>query len=246
MVSIPKIKGSKNIVILCLVAVIIVSIAAGLGIGAEKFGYIVFNFFVIGVPITIAYFGLSSIRKLIFINLFISICLVLSLLFWHWEITFLITLPLFFYAVMMLLINLISIFIFWQEHDSTAFVPLLISILTIPALVYSFKASKNIDIFIDDYKFKRQLPKYEAAIKILEKKIETGPFELYGKDVPVECQPLANCVTGEKQGKEYTIKLLKGREGGYAYFSGEDKKLPNDLLKYRKITAHWFKVPSGD
>ena len=204
----------------------------------------IFSFFIFGIPLLLAYFGLKSLNNLIGINLCISGCLVLSMLFFCWSISIgaLIALLFFFYTAIMLLINLISLFVFWVEHDSKAFVPLLISILTIPAIIFSIKAGGPVAIYLDDYLFKRQLPKYEAAIKILEKKIETGPFHLYGKDMPIECQPLASFITGKKQGNELTIKLLQGREGGYAYFSGEDINLPGDLLKCRKITEHWFKI----
>ena len=247
MFSVPKITKKEIIVIiLCVTAIAAVSVLAGLILGFRggvRIDSIIFAFFAISLPLLLAYFGLKSLSNLIWINVCISGCLVLSLIFYCWSmpIGLLVTLPLFCYTVIMLLINLISLFVFWVEHDSKAFVPLLISVLTIPAMISAAKAGVYVDIYLDDYTFKKQLPKYETAIKILEEKIETWPFDLYGKDIPNECQPLASNIMGEKHGNEFTIKLLQGREGGYAYFSGEDPNLPEDFAKYRKVTAHWYK-----
>jgi hypothetical protein len=246
--SVPKITKKEIIlIILGITAIIAVSVLTSLIFGfpgGVRIDSIILAFFVFSVPILLVYFGLKSLNNLIWINVCISGCLVLSLLFFLWSlpIAFFVTAPLFFYAVVMLIINLISLFVFWEEHDSKAFIPLLISVLTIPAMISAGKASRHIDAYLDDYTFKKELPKYEAAIKILEKKLETGPFDLYGDEMPNECQPLASNIIGEKHGNEFVIKLLQGREGGYIYFSGNDSNLPEDFVKYRKVTAHWYKT----
>lgn len=236
-------KYSKIFISLNILILIAVVLSACLFMGWEtKYYKIILGTLIVALPMIAFYHGYKSLKRLILINLFVSLCLSFSTLFFQWSlsIAMLVVFPLFVYAVGILFLNIISLFVYWVEYDSAAFTPLLISVLTIPAVIFAAKGGVYVDIYLDDYFFKKEFSRYEEAIKILEK-YEKWPLYLHDNSLPEPCRQVASMVHGEKENENFTIILMQGREG-FAYFSGNDANCPKSLKNHRIIKEHWYKI----
>ncbi|MBN2455506.1 MAG: hypothetical protein JXB29_03060 [Sedimentisphaerales bacterium] len=243
---------SKTIeIIIIIVVVIVVSIFAGLFLGAAaRVGSIVLSFFIFAIPLLIAYLSLKSFKTIIWINVILSISLIIvsGVFAYEKRWTQLLFVPLVFYAFVMFIINLISLFKFWQEYDSEAFIPLLISILTIPLSTFSVKAG----VFVNTHVFKERIVQYEAAVKMVENQINTEPLYLIGEDIPAKFRHLAYLIYAKKEGSVLNVSFVWGsgfpnKHTAYVYTSNgklpeKGTKFQKDWPYYRRINDHWFRV----
>lgn len=238
-------------VLIILVVVIVVSIFAGLAFGgADRVGSIVISFFIFGIPLLTAYYSLKSFKTIIWINVILSVSLIIIAGVFAYEKrwTQMLFVPLVFYAFAMFIINLIGILKYWHEYGSKAFIPLLISILTISLSIFSIKAGNSVNIHV----FKQRIVQYESAVKMVEDRIDTEPIYLRGEDIPLEFRHLAYLICARKEGSVLRVSFLWGsgfpnKHVAYVYIS--NGKLPKKGTEFRKdwpycrrINDYWFRA----
>lgn len=238
-------------IVMILILVLVIPIFLGLLFGGmARIGSIVLFIFTFGIPLLMAYIGLKSLKRIIWLNVIISVPLIIIAGIFAYEKMFmqLIFVPLVCYAFVMLLINLISVFKFWSDYNFAKFIPLLISILTIVLTYFSLEIGHRVNIYV----FKKRLPQYQAVIKIVENQIGDEPLYLVGKDLPPQYRNLAISINAEKENSVLGVSFLWGvgfslKHTAYAYVS--DGRIPEKGTELRgnwhyweRINDHWFYV----
>ena len=243
--------GKTKRIIIILILVLIIPAFLGLYFGgAAKIGSMELGIFTFGIPVLIAYLGLKSLKRIIWLNIITSVSLIIVAGVFTYEMRFsqLLFVPLVLFAFVMLLINIISIFKFWSEYNFAAFIPIIISILTIPLAFSSFKAGRWTNIYV----FKNRLPQYQAAVKMIENQIGDKRLYLNYEEIPPEFRRLAFSIYGEKEGSVLGVVFIWGagipcKHVAYAYTSdGQQPEKGTTLSKdwhyWERINDNWFYV----
>jgi hypothetical protein len=243
--------GKTKLIIILLILVLIIPAFLGLLFGgAARIGSMELGIFTFGIPVLIAYLGLKSLKRIIWLNIITSVSLIIVAGVFTYEMRFsqLLFVSLVLFAFVMLLINLISIFKFWSEYDFAAFIPIIISILTIPLAFSSLKAGRWTNIYV----FKNRLPQYQAAVKMIENQIGNEPLYLLGKDIPPQYRKLAISIHAERENSVLGVTFTWGvgfplKHTAYAYISNgqlpeKGTYLSKNWYYWERINDHWFYV----
>lgn len=240
----------KNIVIIFILAIVIPVLLGLLFGGASRIGSIEICFSVFGIPLLIAYWGLKNLKRVIILNIIISIPLIIisGIFSYEMRLSQLLFYPLLFFAFVMLIINFISIFKFWSNYNFKVFAPILISILTILLSYSSLKAGRWTNIYV----FEKRLPQYQAAVRMVENRINEKSICLIGEEIPPEFRHLAISIQGEKDDSVLGVIFIWGvgfpcKHIAYAYISNGEfpargAKFLNDWYYWERINDHWFIV----
>ncbi|MGD0553054.1 MAG: hypothetical protein ABSB25_10450 [Sedimentisphaerales bacterium] len=237
-----------------IILVLLIGIPTFLGLffgGAARMGSVILSVFMFGVPLTFAYLGLRKMKALIWINLVISIPLVVvsGIFAYEKSTTQILFMPLVLYSVVLAIINFTAIFVFWSEYDSKALIPIGISVATFALCICSIIVGDHVNLFV----FNRRISQFEDAIRMIDNRIvDSNPIRLRGEEIPEEYRHLAYFIYGEKKNGILRADFYWGsgfpcKHVAYVYLSndeipGKGSDFRKDWYRYHRIKEKWFRV----
>lgn len=149
---------------------------------------------------------------------------------------------------MVIFLNFISLFVFWENFKFRASIPLAISLLLIVSFVPAEIIGRNISLYV----FKNRLPEYEAAVKMVEGIYDGKPVSFWKDEIPERFRHLCFKIRGQ----EYEPGILTVEfyweyfpiVGNSAYIYRADGKIPENDEDFNRewiildrINQYWFK-----
>jgi len=239
-----------NIIILIILVLVVPFVFAIFYGGVDYMGSALLSVFLIGIPLSLIYLGLKSFKALICFNVFLIIPLAISLVMDAYKpgFTQVIVMPLFFYAIVLIFINFLGIFVFWYKDEGNPLVLLVFIVLCISTMIFPVKIGHYLRIKT----FNKNLPLYEEALELIESQLTEDFFRLDHQEIPEKYKNLAYYIVGKRYGDDMTVSFIWGiafpvKHCGFAYIS--DGNLPPKGTDFRKdwphikrINDYWFKV----
>jgi hypothetical protein len=237
-----------------IILILLIGIPTLLGLflgGVARVGSIILCVFMFGVPLVFAYLGLRRMKSLIWINLAISISLVVISGIFAYEKgpTQMLFVPLLLYSYVLAVINFIAIFVFWSEYDFKALVPVGISIATFVLCNCSAKLGYQVNLYV----FNKRINQFEDAVQMIDNRIvDSNPIRLDGEEIPEQYRHLAYFIYGEKKDNVLRVDFVWGigfpcKHIAYVYLSNDkipegDPDFRKDWYRCHRIREKWFRV----
>ena len=204
-----------------------------------------------GVPLVIAYLGLRQIKYLIWINLILSVSLVIvsGIFAYEMGLTQIIVMPLMLYSFILAVINFTAIFVFWGKHHYKAFIPIGISVITFALVVCSMRIGNQ----VNSYVFNKRIALYEDAVQMIDGRSTNGsPIRLLGNEIPEKYRCLAYFIYGEKENNILRVDFCWGggfpcKHVAYVYLSNDEvpqkgSNFRKDWYRCYRIRKNWFRA----
>jgi hypothetical protein len=219
--------------------------------GGASLDAVIVSVFGFGPALFFGWFGLRSLRVLIWINVVVSMLLIITTGVFAYEKSYtqLIFMLMMWYALGLAIINFVGAFVHSRKHDLKGLIPLGITLVTWFGMGYAARAGFRVSLYV----FEKRLPRFEEAVASIGGRIEEGILRLSGQEIPEEYRDLAYMIIAEKtRGNVLTVTFMWGagfpvKHVAYAYIS--DGMIPAKGTDFRRewpriyrINDNWFRV----
>lgn len=151
-------------------------------------------------------------------------------------------------VVILLLISIVTGFCFCSQEKSRAFVPALVCFI---GLLASFFIGACLGNAIKDWRFQKDLPRYNAVVGLIEKGDLKPTSENLFIKLPNEYADLAWAVVAKTNNNKMTIEFMTEsgfpvKHSGYLFISNGDIETDVNALQHwpyhSRINMNWFQI----
>jgi len=241
--------SKKGKFIRALVVLTAIPIYMGLRCGGDnKFSVIILLIILIGMPLSIVYYGLKNFRNIIILNILLALSLAVANGIFAYRSNVFIHVLLMFLLLYLLVMFAVDFFgIFWFLFDGYRFLsllPMLLSVITIILAVQAGKFGHQLRIRF----FENHLTEYEQVVQMIENQNHDPNIHISQVEIPNQYKHLAHRVRAKREKQDVLVVdfawgvSFSRRHTAFEYRS--DGSIPDSTHWpfNERINKNWFRV----